>query len=183
MRRDQISIAILWIIVVALVIWAVYKTLAAVADYAPAIIAALATIYVALLNHALTEQRELRLQQQKEKQKNYEKLLSAMAGFIRNPRDRDAWDSIHLYSWVIGSEGVIKYAQEFTEKKDEESLKKLLNEMREDVGLSKTSSELMPKVFQKREEGHLGQQVTNRSEDEQLTNSSSGRQKRSFWRL
>jgi len=120
----------------------------------------------------MTSQRELNLQRQKEKQKNYEKLLSAMAGFIRDPSDRDAWDSIHLYSWVIGSEGVIRKAQE--------SLKSLLDEMRIDVGLHKTSYELMPRVFLEREEGHL---KSKNNASEQLTSSSSGCQKRSFWHL
>lgn len=181
MTRDQFGTGISWIIVVGVIVWAGYQTISTLADYAPAIIAALATIYVALLNHSMTSQRELNLQRQKEKQKNYEKLLSAMAGFIRDPSDRDAWDSIHLYSWVIGSEGVIRKAQEFTYRNDEESLKRLLDEMRIDVGLPKTHDKLMPSVFPKREEGHLKYQSN--SSGEQLTNNSSGRQKRSFWRL
>ncbi|MCG8426598.1 MAG: hypothetical protein MI754_04480 [Chromatiales bacterium] len=170
MTRDQVGTGILWVIVVGVVVWAGYKTINTLADYAPAIIAALTTIYVALLNHAMSSQRELNLQRQKEKQKNYEKLLSAMAGFIRDPSDRDAWDSIHLYSWVIGSEGVIKKAQEFTKTNDEKSLKSLLDEMRIDVGLPMTDRELMPSVFPKREEGHL--KGPNKTNDEQLTHMS-----------
>lgn len=179
MNREKYGIVVLWLIVVAFVGWAIVQTLSSLANYAPAIIAALATIYVALLNHFLAAERELRMQQQREKQKNYEKLLSVAAELVRDPENKDIWDTVHLYSWVVGSENVIRKTQAFTEQRNEKSLRSLLVEMRKDIGLEEPGDDLMPKVFQPKKVGHL--EMSEKESNEPLISSSSGGQKRRFW--
>lgn len=148
MSRENFTMIFLWLVAIAVAVWAVIQTLSIFANYAPPIIAAVVTIYVALLNHSLAEEKELRMQQQREKQQNYEKLLMAAAEFIRDPDNSDAWDTVHLYSWVVASESVIRKTQVFTDDKDDKSLRSLLVEMRKDIGLKEpTSDDLMPKVF------------------------------------
>jgi hypothetical protein len=155
MGRQKWLMALMWLVVVVILIWASFSILDALSKYAPPIIAALASIYVAMLNHALTQQREIQLQHQKEKQNNYENLLKVVCDLIRDPNNKDIWDTIHLYSWVVGSNDVVRKTQEFSEKKDEESLKSLLVSMRNDIGLEKIDSDLEPKVFEERKEGFL----------------------------
>ncbi len=169
MEREKWAIAISWLIVAALLVWASLSLINAFSNFAPAIIAGIASVYVALINHNLTQQREIRLQHQKEKQKNYEKLLSVTADFIRDPENREIWDTIHLYSWVVGSQNVIKKTKEFTKKIDDSSLKSLLDSMRKDIGLDATDSDLMPEVFYEKKLGYLKTNLGNSSE------------KRSYW--
>ena len=107
----------MWVIVVALLVWASISLISTLSKFAPPIIAGMASIFVASLNHFYTQQRELKLQHQKEKQKNYENLLKVAADLIRDPNNKDIWDTIHLYSWVVGSNEVVHKTQKLHEPK------------------------------------------------------------------
>jgi len=153
MKQEEYGIIILFIIVVGLAVWGFIEALYVASAYAPPVIAAFATVYIAFLNHSLAVQREDEKQQKKEKQENYKQLINIFSEIVRNPGPNDSLDTIHLYSWVVGSENVIRSTQKFVDEKDDKSLRELLVVMRDEIGLEKPSKELKLNVFPAK--GHL----------------------------
>jgi len=148
MKRENAAIAVLWLLTLGVAVWAAIKTISLLAQFGPAVIAAAATLLAAILTHTLTDVRQQRMEQQKQKQSNYAELLEIAAKYVRNPSDhRDKLDTAHLYSWVVGSSEVIRATQEFTDNRDDVALRKLLDAMREDIGLSGVPNDVQPKVF------------------------------------
>ncbi len=148
MKREDISIAVIFFIAVAVLLWATYETLQLIKELGPALIAGAVTLMAAVLTHTLAQLREQRQQQQELKQSNYSELLEVAAKYVRKPSDnRDNLDKAHMLSWVVGSKEVIKATQEFTEEQDDVALRKLLEAMRQDIGLSKVPNALEPNVF------------------------------------
>src|SRR5207248_2036391 len=102
-------------------------------------IGAVALVLGAILTHAFTALREQRLEQLRQKQENYAQLINHIAEFVRNPNaTRDTFESIHLYSWLVGSPSVIAFTQKFMKDMDDKTLENLLIAMRYDLGLPKT---------------------------------------------
>jgi cobalamin biosynthesis protein CobD/CbiB len=152
MSKDDWAIVVLWGFAIIVVIVASVVGLATkfetVAKIVVAVIGAAAVIISAILTHALTQVRELQLEQQKQRQANYAELLKQVAAFVRDrSAGRDSIDSAHLYSWVVGSEDVIQATQTFVQTVGDQDLRKLLVAMRCDVGLGPVREGLMPIVF------------------------------------
>jgi signal transduction histidine kinase len=141
MKRPDIAIGGLWfaalVAAAAAVIYAFVYAPSQFLQFAGALVAAAATILVAILTHAFSALREQTLEQQKQKQKNYTELLSNIGKYIRTPAaTRDAFETIHLQSWIVGSPEVILATQNFLATPTAKTLDKLLLAMRSDIGLS-----------------------------------------------
>jgi hypothetical protein len=142
-------------------ILAVRSAIEAAAEVLAAIVSAAALLLGGILTHALTVIREQHLQQQREKQKNYERLIESIDKVIRKPGPTsDDFAKIHLESWVVGSPDVIKHTQELLVGKEPSERKKAVEElllsMMKDLGLPLPSSKLELKgVFEKQESGFL----------------------------
>lgn len=109
--------------------------------------------------HALTLHREQHLEQQREMQRNYCRLLENIDEVIRKPEVRsDAFSKVHLETWMVGSKDVILMTQSLIKASDKEARKKALRKlvlaMRKDVGLPVLKGVDLV-VFEKRDEGHL----------------------------
>lgn len=119
-----------------IIIPGITTTIAALVAFGGTILAVLIKNY---LDRASLIESELR----KEKQKNYDELISSIGIFIRDPKSRnDDFLTIHLKSWIYGTEEVTKLTKELVEynrgsdfEKLNDTLEKLLRAMRKDVGL------------------------------------------------
>lgn len=152
MKKDNFAIASLWTVICMVLIAAAWiglrSTIDNVSKIVVAIIGAAAVILSAILTHALAQARELAFEQQKQRQANYGDLLKQVGDFIRR-RDAgdDKFDTAHLYSWVVGSEEVIKATQAFMLSQEAPDLKALLVAMRSDAGLPPVNAGLELPVF------------------------------------
>ena len=152
------------------------KLIDAAATISSAIIGAAAVIYVEIFSNnkakiielqshqnRLAEQRDLEIQ--KQKQNNYNLLLEKIASYIRDGKsNNDSLSLIRLYSWIYGSEDVIKYTDEFMKSKNKVSLEQLLVAMRKDVGLkisNPDSLSISGEIFAQQESGFLGDNEQN----------------------
>lgn len=142
MGRIKLSIVLLWLFVFCLMIWASFKLMITFSEIGLGVVAAFAIVFAALLSHFLNQQKEIRLLQQIEKQRNYEKLLIVLSEFIRNPHEKDSLDSVQLYSWIVGSVKVVEKTKRFVREIDGNSLKSLLDEIRIDIGLKPTNKNI-----------------------------------------
>lgn len=108
-----------------------------------ALIAFGGTILAALIKNYFDRASLIESELRKEKQKNYDELISAIGKFIRDPKlSNDDFLTIHLKSWIYGTEKVTKLTKELVEYNrgsDFENLnitlEQLLRTMRNDVGL------------------------------------------------
>ena len=141
MKRQDLGVAGLWLVAVAImaaaVIYGLVNTLDAVAKIAVGIIGAAAMLLSAVVAHALTALREQRLELQRQKQINYAALVDRLVPYVRHATaETDELTKIHLYSWVVGSPEVVRRTNTFMVERSKINLRALLNEMRQDVGLS-----------------------------------------------
>jgi uncharacterized membrane protein YcjF (UPF0283 family) len=147
MSKEDSAIVVLWgFAIVVVIVASVAGLTEKVEKVAVAVIGAAAVIISAILTHELTQIRELKLEQQRQRQANYGELLTQLAAFVRDrSAGRDSFDSAHLYSWVVGSEDVIQATQTFVKTVGDQDLRNLLVAMRRDVGLGDVKGE--PIVF------------------------------------
>lgn len=145
MRREDIGILVLWVVLVTVLVTALAFGLPSVietlGDVAVAVIGAAAVLLGGILTHALTVIREQRLEQQREKQRHYAELLKVIDELVRKPGAfSDEVAKVHLASWVVGSATVVRQTHALvhakTAKERTEALKALLLAMRRDIGLS-----------------------------------------------
>ena len=139
-NRESLVIVLFWIITLLVVIGAAAYALFAAVDniskIAVAVIGAAALLVSAIVNHALAISREQEAERRKLMQQNYATLLDRVAKYVRNNRkDEDAFDSAHLFSWIVASPTVITKTIHFMDNVDDSTLRDLVNAMREDIGL------------------------------------------------
>ena len=146
MSRDDLAIGAIWAVAVGLAAWAAYEVYNLARALLPALLAGLFTVMVAILTHVTTQIRERAKREQELKQSNYKDLLDLTAKFVTT-RDREDFDRAHLYSWVVGSEEVVRATQLFVTNVDVPSLNSLVRRMREDIGLRRIADDLQPQVF------------------------------------
>jgi len=152
MSRQDWAIIILWGLAIAIIFVAAAVGLKSavenVTKIIAAVIGAVALVVSAIVTHALNQAREFQFEKYKQRQSNYATLLTQVEAFVqKKEHGQDALDSAHLYSWVVGSEEVIRATQKFLENATQQSLKDLLVAMRKDVGLGGVKADLVPQVF------------------------------------
>ena len=111
------------------------------------------------MTHAFTEIRNQHIAQTKEKQKNYEQLISHIGQLIKNPKAiGNEFAKVHLQSWVVGSPDVILKTKTLMKadnaEKKNKALTDLLFAMRKDLGLD-VSTKLVTVDGLFEEGGHL----------------------------
>ena len=132
----------------------------AVGDTLVALIGGAFVLIGGIWTHALTRLREQQLEQQRDMHRNYRRLLDNIEKVIRNPEvSSDDFSKVHLESWMVGSEDVIRNTQLLIKARDKRARKKALKElvfaMRRDVGLPVVKGVELRDVFLKRNEGDL----------------------------
>ena len=161
MRSQKIAITILWVLIVAFVVWKADAILSATAEVLAALIAGTVTIGGAILTHALQKEAEQHRLQQEKQQENYAQLIASLDEAIRRGDDpSDEFAKTHLASWVYGSPAVIQSTKGLLLAKDpkskSEELKKLLCAMRRDIGLSLPPDHFeIEGIFKARKDGSL----------------------------
>jgi hypothetical protein len=139
MKRETLGIAALWLVIIAVVglasWYGIHETVNAVLKIAVAIIGAAAILLGAILTHALTTLREQHLEQRRHMQENYKNLVERIAPYVRDPKNSDDFETIHLHSWVVGSPRVVSCTQTFMAERSPDALRQLLAAMRSDLGL------------------------------------------------
>lgn len=149
---DSLAIGALWVVALGALVWAVVVSLNSaldtVAKIAVAVIGAAALILSGILTQSLTAFRELALEQRRMRQERYWELLNQLAEYVRR-RDsaRDGIDTAQLYSWVVGSEAVIRASQDFVATVSDRNLRALLLAMRADMGFPKVEDDLTPSAL------------------------------------
>ena len=139
-NQNNKYIAVLWGIAILVIIGAVaYTLLEALKQIAPiiaSIIAGSFAIAGAVLKYALEVEKTAEIKRMEMMQDNYKTILSKVSQYIKSKgTDADALSSAHLESWVVGSPKVVELTQEFMDHRTNIRLKKLLQQMRKDVGL------------------------------------------------
>src|SRR5688500_9790622 len=115
MKRAYIPVAIIWILCLLLIGWAVYTSLDILRNTLPAVIAGVATLLAAIGTHLFTEMRDQQQRELQLKQENYKELVKLILPFIRGDgANRDELNAMKLHSCVVGSPAVIRASEDFT---------------------------------------------------------------------
>jgi len=148
MNKQDILIVLLWVVLmIAFIIGALFikDILLALGDIVVAVIAGIVTLTAAILTHALTISKEQESRKVMEKQKNYLKIIDNLERVIRNESNPDdVFSKIHIESWVVASSEVVSLTNKLMGAQDADSrrnyLIKLLEQMREELGMDKVDS-------------------------------------------
>ncbi|MCF8020937.1 MAG: hypothetical protein K9L62_16275 [Vallitaleaceae bacterium] len=157
----RVEILLVVILAVALAIIS-FQVIISILDAAIELLVACITGIVTLagifISHVLKDIQQQKISQMQAKQKNYENLINHIDSLVN---ERDATNvnfaKVHLHSWIVGSPNVIQKTEKLIkEVKDNNgasrnSVEELLNCMREDLGLTKYTGEMV--VFRKNEKG------------------------------
>ncbi|WP_439585156.1 hypothetical protein [Dyadobacter bucti] len=108
-----------------------------------ALIAFAGTILAAVIKSYFDRLAQIESERRREKQKNYDELISAIGKFVRDPAgSNDDFSTIHLKSWIYGNNEVVYYTKKLIDINRSDDLKEfnaalelLLHSMRDEIGL------------------------------------------------